>query len=65
MRRVLDRAMLKFPIIGAHPDQVGNCALCSNAIDDVRRRCPVEVEAMQSVAGATGNIVYVEATLPV
>src|SRR5277367_821898 len=62
MRRFLDRAMLKFPIIGP--------ILLKSAIARFARTLSTMfaagvplVEAMQSVAGATGNIVYEEGTL--
>jgi type IV pilus assembly protein PilC len=62
MRRVLDRAMLKFPIIG--PILVKSAiARFSRTLSTMFAAGVPLVEAMQSVAGATGNIVYEEATL--
>jgi type IV pilus assembly protein PilC len=62
MRRVLDRAMLKFPIIG--PILVKSAiARFARTLSTMFAAGVPLVEAMQSVAGATGNIVYEEATL--
>src|SRR6202163_3746041 len=62
MRRGIDRALLKFPIIGP--------ILVKSAIARFARTLSTMFaagvplgEAMSSVAGATGNIVYEEATL--
>ncbi|MEA3141958.1 MAG: type pilus assembly protein PilC, partial [Gammaproteobacteria bacterium] len=62
MRRVLDRAMLKFPIIG--PILVKSAiARFARTLSTMFAAGVPLVEAMQSVAGATGNIVYEEGTL--
>jgi type IV pilus assembly protein PilC len=62
MRRFLDRVMLKFPIIG--PILVKSAiARFARTLSTMFAAGVPLVEAMQSVAGATGNIVYEEATL--
>ncbi|HEY2675638.1 MAG TPA: type II secretion system F family protein [Steroidobacteraceae bacterium] len=62
MRRVLDRMMLKFPIIG--PILVKSAiARFARTLSTMFAAGVPLVEAMQSVAGATGNIVYEEGTL--
>ena len=60
--RVLDRVMLKFPIIG--PILVKSAiARFARTLSTMFAAGVPLVEAMQSVAGATGNIVYEEGTL--
>jgi len=62
MRRFLDRMLLKFPVIG--PIMVkAAIARFSRTLSTMFAAGVPLVEAMQSVAGATGNIVYEEATL--
>jgi type IV pilus assembly protein PilC len=62
MRRALDRGMLKFPIIG--PILVKSAiARFARTLSTMFAAGVPLVEAMQSVAGATGNIVYEEGTL--
>jgi type IV pilus assembly protein PilC len=62
MRRAIDRAMLKFPIIG--PILVKSAiARFARTLSTMFAAGVPLVEAMGSVAGATGNIVYEEATL--
>ena len=62
MRRGLDRIMLKFPIIG--PILVKSAiARFARTLSTMFAAGVPLVEAMQSVAGATGNIVYEEGTL--
>jgi type IV pilus assembly protein PilC len=62
MRRVLDRMMLKAPIIG--PILVKSAiARFARTLSTMFAAGVPLVEAMQSVAGATGNIVYEEGTL--
>jgi type IV pilus assembly protein PilC len=62
MRRFLDRVMLKAPIIG--PILVKSAiARFARTLSTMFAAGVPLVEAMQSVAGATGNIVYEEATL--
>ncbi|MDP9083706.1 MAG: type II secretion system F family protein [Pseudomonadota bacterium] len=62
MRRFLDRVMLKFPIIGAILVKSAIARFARTLSTMFAAGVPL-VEAMQSVAGATGNIVYEEATL--
>src|SRR6266702_6300150 len=62
MRRGIDRAMLKFPIIG--PILVKSAlARFARTLSTMFAAGVPLVEAMQSVAGSTGNIVYEEAVL--
>src|SRR6202790_3813248 len=62
MRRALDRMMLKAPIIG--PILVKSAiARFARTLSTMFAAGVPLVEAMQSVAGATGNIVYEEGTL--
>src|ERR1700728_664406 len=62
MRRTIDRGMLKFPIIG--PILVKSAiARFARTLSTMFAAGVPLVEAMGSVAGATGNIVYEEATL--
>jgi type IV pilus assembly protein PilC len=62
MRRALDRIMLKAPIIGPILVKAA-IARFSRTLSTMFAAGVPLVEAMQSVAGATGNIVYEEATL--
>src|ERR1700689_2946008 len=62
MRRVLDRAMLKFPIIGPILIKSAIARFARTLSTMFAAGVPL-VEAMHSVAGATGNIVYEEATM--
>jgi type IV pilus assembly protein PilC len=62
MRRTLDRVMLKFPIIGPILVKAAIARFARTLSTMFAAGVPL-VEAMQSVAGATGNIVYEEATL--
>jgi type IV pilus assembly protein PilC len=62
MRRFLDRMMLKFPIIGPILVKAAIARFTRTLATMFTAGVPL-VEAMQSVAGATGNIVYEEATL--
>src|SRR3984957_4440831 len=62
MRRFLDRMMLKFPIIGPILIKSAIARFARTLSTMFTAGVPL-VEAMQSVAGATGNIVYEEATL--
>jgi type IV pilus assembly protein PilC len=62
MRRMIDRGALKFPIIG--PILVKSAiARFARTLSTMFAAGVPLVEAMQSVAGATGNIVYEEGTL--
>ena len=62
MRRFLDRALLKFPIIGPILTKAAIARFTRTLATMFTAGVPL-VEAMGSVAGATGNIVYEEATL--
>jgi type IV pilus assembly protein PilC len=62
MRRFLDRMLLKFPIIGPILVKAAIARFTRTLATMFTAGVPL-VEAMQSVAGATGNIVYEEATL--
>jgi type IV pilus assembly protein PilC len=62
MRRGIDRALLKFPIIGPILQKSAIARFARTLSTMFAAGVPL-VEAMQSVAGATGNIVYEEATL--
>ena len=61
-QRGLDRAMLKFPIIGPILQKSAIARFARTLSTMFAAGVPL-VEAMGSVAGATGNIVYEEATL--
>jgi type IV pilus assembly protein PilC len=62
MRRALDRIALKFPVMG--PILVKSAiARFARTLSTMFAAGVPLVEAMQSVAGATGNIVYEEGTL--
>jgi type IV pilus assembly protein PilC len=62
MRRAIDRMMLKAPVIG--PIMVkASIARYSRTLSTMFAAGVPLVEALTSVAGATGNIVYEEATL--
>jgi type IV pilus assembly protein PilC len=61
-QRNLDRIMLKFPIIGPILQKSAIARFARTLSTMFAAGVPL-VEAMQSVAGATGNIVYEEATL--
>jgi type IV pilus assembly protein PilC len=62
MQRALDRIMLKFPVIGPILVKSAIARFARTLATMFAAGVPL-VEAMQSVAGATGNIVYEEATL--
>jgi type IV pilus assembly protein PilC len=62
MRRVLDRVMLKMPVIGPILVKAAIARFARTLSTMFAAGVPL-VEAMHSVAGATGNIVYEEATL--
>jgi type IV pilus assembly protein PilC len=62
MRRSLDRMMLKFPVIGPILVKAAIARFARTLATMFAAGVPL-VEAMESVAGATGNIVYEEATL--
>ncbi len=62
MRRVLDRMLLKAPVVG--PIMVkASIARYARTLSTMFAAGVPLVEALTSVAGATGNIVYEEATL--
>ena len=62
MQRTLDRVMLKFPVIGPILQKSAIARFARTLSTMFAAGVPL-VEAMSSVAGATGNIVYEEATL--
>jgi type IV pilus assembly protein PilC len=62
MQRTLDRMMLKFPVIGPILVKAAIARFARTLATMFAAGVPL-VEAMESVAGATGNIVYEEATL--
>ncbi|HLW23297.1 MAG TPA: type II secretion system F family protein [Steroidobacteraceae bacterium] len=62
MRLTIDRMMLKFPIIGPILIKAAIARFARTLSTMFAAGVPL-VEAMQSVAGATGNIVYEEAVL--
>jgi type IV pilus assembly protein PilC len=62
MQRSIDRVMLKFPIIGPILQKSAIARFARTLSTMFAAGVPL-VEAMGSVAGATGNIVYEEATL--
>jgi type IV pilus assembly protein PilC len=62
MQRSIDRVMLKFPIVGPILQKSAIARFARTLSTMFAAGVPL-VEAMQSVAGATGNIVYEEATL--
>jgi len=62
MRQVIDRMMLKIPIIGPILTKAAIARYARTLSTMFSAGVPL-VEAMQSVAGATGNIVYEEAVL--
>ncbi len=62
MRQVLDRIMLKLPIIGGILNKAAIARFSRTLATMFSAGVPL-VEALESVAGATGNIVYEDATL--
>ncbi|HEY2274551.1 MAG TPA: type II secretion system F family protein [Steroidobacteraceae bacterium] len=62
MREFLDRAMLKFPIIGPILNKAAIARYARTLSTMFAAGVPL-VEALESVAGATGNIVYENAVL--
>ena len=62
MQRNMDRVMLKFPVIGPILQKSAIARFARTLSTMFAAGVPL-VEAMQSVAGATGNVVYEEATL--
>ena len=62
MQRAMDRMMLKFPVIGPILVKAAIARFARTLQTMFAAGVPL-VEAMESVAGATGNIVYEEATL--
>jgi type IV pilus assembly protein PilC len=62
MQRLLDRVMLKFPIIGPILQKSAIARFARTLSTMFAAGVPL-VEAMGSVAGATGNIVYEEAVM--
>jgi len=64
MREFLDRAMLKFPIIGPILNKAAIARFARTLSTMFSAGVPL-VEALESVAGATGNIVYENATMKI
>ena len=64
MRQFLDRAMLKFPIIGPILNKAAIARFARTLSTMFSAGVPL-VEALDSVAGATGNIVFEDATLKI
>jgi len=62
MRHLLDKLMLKLPIIGAILNKAAIARFARTLSTMFSAGVPL-VEALQSVAGATGNIVYEQAVL--
>jgi type IV pilus assembly protein PilC len=62
MREVLDRVMLKFPIIGPILNKAAIARYARTLSTMFAAGVPL-VEALESVAGATGNIVYENAVM--
>jgi type IV pilus assembly protein PilC len=62
MRRGLDKASLKIPVIGAILEKSAIARFARTLATMFAAGVPL-VEAMQSVAGATGNSVFEQATL--
>ena len=62
MRQFLDRAMLKFPIIGPILNKAAIARFARTLSTMFSAGVPL-VEALESVAGATGNIVYEDAIM--
>ncbi len=63
-REFLDRAMLHFPIIGPILNKAAIARFARTLSTMFQAGVPL-VEALESVAGATGNIVYEDATMKV
>jgi type IV pilus assembly protein PilC len=63
-RQFLDRAMLKFPIIGPILNKAAIARFARTLSTMFQAGVPL-VEALESVAGATGNIIYEDATMKV
>lgn len=64
MRRVLDRMLLKVPVVGPIMTKAAIARYARTLSTMFAAGVPL-VEALTSVAGATGNIVYEEATLKI
>ena len=64
MREFLDRAMLHFPIIGPILNKAAIARFARTLSTMFSAGVPL-VEALESVAGATGNIVYEDATMKI
>ncbi len=61
-RRIIDRVVLKIPVIGNILDKAALARFARTLSTMFAAGVPL-VEALESVAGATGNIVYQEAVL--
>jgi type IV pilus assembly protein PilC len=64
LREFMDRAMLKFPIIGPILNKAAIARFARTLSTMFQAGVPL-VEALESVAGATGNIVYEDATMKI
>nr|WP_298724648.1 type II secretion system F family protein [uncultured Steroidobacter sp.] len=64
MRRTLDRMLLKAPVVGPIMEKAAIARYARTLATMFAAGVPL-VEALTSVAGATGNIVYEEATLKI
>lgn len=64
MRHLLDKIMLKLPVIGAILNKAAIARFARTLSTMFSAGVPL-VEALQSVAGATGNIVYEQAVLTI
>ncbi len=64
LRQFLDRAMLKFPIIGPILNKAAVARFARTLSTMFSAGVPL-VEALESVAGATGNIVYEDAIMKI
>jgi type IV pilus assembly protein PilC len=64
LREFLDRAMLKFPIIGPILNKAAIARFARTLSTMFSAGVPL-VEALESVAGATGNIIYEDGTMKI
>ena len=64
LRELMDRWMLKFPIIGPILNKAAIARFARTLSTMFQAGVPL-VEALESVAGATGNIVYEDATMKI
>lgn len=64
MQRLLDRTILRIPVIGSIMHQAAIARFARTLALTFRSGVPL-VEALETVAGATGNIIYEEAVLKI